>query len=428
MNLTLRRVDTDHGPVPYDYLILAAGSVNDYFGHPELATHTYGLDDLGEALALRNRLLSSFEAAAWATDRAERDRLLSVAVVGGGPTGVEFAAAVTLLIRQLVGRDFPDIDADEPTVTLIEGSSAPLPSFAPDLQTSASRALAARGVRIRSGTKATGVDASGLILDGGERMPAATVVWAAGVRANPLAACLPAAGSHHRVIVRPTLQVERHPEVFVVGDLAQIPGRAGPLPMVAQVAIQSGRHAGRSVLDLTAGRSPRSFQYRDLGSMAALGRGDAVAQIGPVHLDGTAGWLAWLGLHIARTVGLQVKATVLTDWVSGFLFADRPVRLMTGPEPRAARPDGPPAPSPVPSPATTEVPAPHARADLPSVNVANANRWGRTAALAWWSQAYPGVRPEPQRPEGLAALRARAVRVRQALTGDKSRTDDWYRG
>jgi NADH dehydrogenase len=387
INVTRRRVDTTHGPILYDYLILAAGATNDYFGNTDISEHSLGLNTLGEALALRNHILSCFEAANWATDPAERARLLTFAVVGGGPTGVEFSAALAVLVTEMVAHDFPDLGAGEPRIVLVEVSPAPLAAFSPDLREAAVKALRAKGVQVESNAKVADVDETGLTLDGGRRIEAATVVWAAGVRAAPLAATLPATGSHGRAIVKATLQVERHPEVFVVGDMAEIPAGVGPLPMLAQVAIQSGRHAARQILRLCASKEPAPFQYRDLGTMAALGRGDAVAQVGRLHLTGLDGWLAWLGLHIVRTVGLQAKVTVVADWASGFLFADRPVRLITGP-----------------------------------------NRWGRVAALAWWGQAYPGLRKEPEKPHGLNALRQRADKLRHELTGDKSQTEDNYRG
>ena len=164
--------------------------------------------------------------------------------------------------------------------------------------------------------------------------------------------------------------------------------------------------------------------------MAVLGRGDAVAQIGPVHLSGLSGWLAWLGLHIARTNGLQTKATVLLNWVSGFVFADRPVRLITGPTHSGAPPDTPQlrAHQPAPDPAVAGASTVPARADLPSVNVANADRFGRVAALAWWSQDYPGRRPEPKKETANEMRRKRARRWRHALSGDKSKTAGDFRG
>ena len=425
INVTRRHVDTDHGPIGYDYLILAAGAVNNYFHNTDISEHSLGLNTLSEALALRNHILSCFEAATWATDPTERARLLTFAVVGGGPTGVEFSAALAVLVAEMIAHDFPGLNTDDPQIMLIEASPAPLTAFPADLQEAAAHALRAKGVQVESNAKVADVDEGGLSLDGGRRIDAGTVVWAAGVRANPLAATLPATGSHGRVIVEPTLQVQRHPEVFVVGDMAEIPAKRGPLPMLAQVAIQSGRHASSQILDLCAGQQPTPFRYRDLGTMAALGRGDAVAQVGRLHLSGLGGWLAWLGLHIVRTVGLQAKATVVLDWASGFVFADRPVRLITGPghDPRQA-----PTRLVGPEPATAQVPMARAKVDLPSVSVSNANRWGRVAALAWWGQAYPGLRPPPEQPHGLAALRQRAEKLRHEVTGDKSQTDDDYRG
>ena len=422
VNFSLQQVESDRGPIGYDYLILAAGAVTDFFHNPDVAAHSFGLKDLGAAQGLKNQILSCFEAASWTTDPRERARQLTFAVVGGGPTGVEFSAALSLLVAQMVGRDFRTISSHECTIFLIEGSTSPLTSFAPDLQDKACRALRTRGIRIESDALVVHVDEHGLVLKGGRRIAAATVVWAAGVRANPLAGCFPAAGSHGRVIVGPTLQVERNPEVFVVGDTAEIPGRQGTLPMLSPVAIQSGRHAARSVLALSQGRLATTFRYHDLGTMAVLGRGDAVAQIGGVHLSGLPGWLAWLGVHIARTSGLQVKATVALSWVSGFVFADRPIRLITGPTlPQAAVPE---IHRPVVEPVNPSVPAPPRRADLPSVNVANADRWGRVAALAWWSQDYPGRRAKPEKKTVSEIRRNRLIRWRHKLTGDKASTED----
>jgi len=200
------------------------------------------------------------------------------------------------------------------------------------LQASAIKALSAKDVEVRSGVTVADIDESGLVLDGGERVDAATVVWAAGVRAAPLADVLGVElASHGRVPVGPTLQLASRPEVFVVGDLAEIPAGEDVLPMLAQVAIQSGRHAARSIVAQISGRGVSRFHYRDLGTMATVGRNDAVAQIGPLKLSGFVGWLAWLLVHIVRTVGLQARASVVLSWISGYLFADRPVRLITGP-------------------------------------------------------------------------------------------------
>lgn len=419
-----RRVHTDQGPVAYDYLILAAGAVNDYLPNPEIATHSLRLNDLDEALTLRNHLLACFEAAGWAQTAARRAQLLSFAVVGGGPTGVELSAALAVLVEQMVDRDFPGIGAGEPRIVLVEASEAPLRSFTPELRQAAVDSLRGRGIEILSGVRVTAVDEDGLTIEGGARIEAATVVWAAGVRANPLAQALPATGSHTRAIVDLTLRIPRHPEVFVVGDMAQIPGRAGPLPMVAEVAIQSGRHAARSVLARCDGYAAKPFRYRDLGAMATVGRGDAVAQIGRLRLSGLTGWLAWLGVHIARTAAPESRATVILDWVSGFVFGGRPARIIAGPE-RSARAPGPePDATATATPVTAES-GPLPRADLPSVNVGNANAFGRIAALSWWTQDLPGRRPPPGPPPGpVKRLTTQVVKLRHEAFGIKSQTED----
>lgn len=397
IDVNSRQVQTDCGPIPYDYLILAAGAVNDNFGNSDIAEHSCALNELGEALSLRNRIISCFEAAAWSNDPAERARLLTFAVVGGGPTGVEFTAALSVLVRQMTSRDLPEIDIDEVIILLIEASDSPLTSFPPRSREVAVNVLRDRGVQVESGVKVSEVSSHALTLEDGRHIEAATVVWSAGVRANPLAETLPATGSHGRVIVKPTLQVERHPEVFVVGDMAEIPAGDGPLPMLAQVAIQSGRHAGKAILGLREGTEPGRFRYRNLGTMAALGRGQAVAQIGKLQLSGLSGWLAWLGLHIARTTGIETKATVLIDWLSGLVFANRPVRLITGPH-RSGHKQPPPVKGP--SPAGSHESPNRGKVDLPSVSVSNANQWGPAAALAWWGQDYPGSKKDSEQSSG----------------------------
>lgn len=421
VNVSTRQVQTDRGPIPYDYLILAAGAVNDYDRNAGLATRCLALNDLGEALALRNHLLTCFEASAWATDPAERARLLTFAVVGGGPTGVEFAAALARLSQQLIGGDFSGVGRDEATIVLTEASPVLLATLGPDLQDAALRRLRAQGVEVIPGARAVSADSGGLSLEDGRHINAATVVWAAGVRASPLAGILPATGSNGRAIVNRALQLDRHPDIFVVGDMAEIPGQAGPLPMLAQVAIQSGRHAARSIRRIRAGHPARPFRYRALGTTAAAEHDAAAGQPSRLHLNGTAGGLAWLGVHMTRTAGLRATSTLALDWV-GYLPAARAGQVITRPghQPRGtAWPAGPES-------ATARVPMPAARVDLPSVNVANANRWGRAAALAWWSQAYPGLRSKPTPPRGRQARRSRMRRLRHELTGDKSQTHDTY--
>jgi NADH dehydrogenase len=337
VDLAARSVQTDRGDLDYDYLIIAAGAVNNYFGHAETAEHSLGLNDLPEALELRNRILGRFEEATWATDPLERARLLRFAVVGGGPTGVEFAGALAELVAGSLAKDFPEIDPSEVNITLAEASDEPLSSFSGRLPTAAHRRLEARGIDVRSGVRVIEVDDEGLQLQDKSTVAAATVVWAAGVRASHLSDGLGVSlGSHGRVKVTPSLQVPAHPEVFAVGDVAEIPDGSAQLPMLAQVAIQSGRHAARNVETLVAGGSPSPLRYKDLGTMATVGRNFAVAQIGRLQFSGLVGFLAWLVVHIARIVGVRTRWLVLANWVSGYLFGNRPVRLITGPrvEPR----------------------------------------------------------------------------------------------
>jgi len=399
VDLAGRRVETDHGPIPYDFLVLAAGSATSYFHNASIAARSLGLKDLSEALQLRNHILANFEQACWETDPSSRHHLFSLAVVGGGPTGVEFAAALAVLVTEMAGRDFPALHRDDITITLVEAASAPLGSFAPPLQRSAARGLAAKGVRIRSGATVTDVDEKGLALDDGTRIDAATVVWAAGVQAAPLAETLGVKpGSHGRIPVGPTLQLPGHPEVYVTGDLAEIPAGDEVLPMLAQVGIQSGRHAARSVAAQISGDEIGRFRYRDLGTMATVGRNNAIAQIGPLRLSGFIGWLAWLLVHIMRTAGLHARASVVISWVSGYLFANRPVRLITSPRRdtsvshpgSAARPGPRIAPSAQPPEGTP--PTGPGGINVPGPSVASAGRWGRLGALAWWTQDLPGRR------------------------------------
>lgn len=331
VDLAAKVVHTDAGNLGYDYLVLAAGAVNAYFGHPDIAERSFGLNDLPEALQLRDHILARFEAAAWTTDRSERGRLLSFAVVGGGPTGVEFAGALAELVAGTLAKDFPRLDPAEVSIVLAEGSDEPLAAFPAPLPGAGKARLESKGVHVRSGAMVSEVHETGLHLKDGGVIPAATVIWAAGVRASHLTDNLGLeVGSHQRIKVGSSLQVPGHPEMFAIGDVAEIPQERGSLPTLAQVAIQSGRHAGEGIEALVAGRQPGPFRYRNLGTRATVGRDFAVAEIGPVRLSGMLGCLSWLFLHIARIAGVRTRWQVLTDWTSGYLFRDRPVRLIIG--------------------------------------------------------------------------------------------------
>ena len=349
VDLERRQVVTSHGAIPYDYLIVAAGSANNYFNHPEIAESSYGINDVGEAVALRNHLLQTFEQAAWEADPEARRRLLSFVIVGGGPTGVEFAGSLGELVHGILQRDFPTLDLDEVSIHLIEGSDAPLPPFHPRLQQASAKALAKRHVTVSTGIvegvraetvtlhDGTVVPAAGTVrLADGREIPAGTVVWAAGVRAEPLAESLGIdLGPQRRIPVSPTLQLADHPEVLACGDIAAIPDGDAVLPMLAPVAMQSGAHAARVIATLLGGGQPSPFRYKAYPTMATIGRGDAVVQGKRTRLHGTSGWLLWLVVHLMRIAGVRARFSVVLDWSAAFLLRDRPMRLIIRPR----RPD-----------------------------------------------------------------------------------------
>ncbi len=349
VDLEKREIRTDRHSIPYDYLLLAAGSSNNYFKHPEIAQCSFGINDVGEAVALRNHLLSCFEHAAWEPDIDVRRRLMTFVVVGGGPAGVEFAGSLAELVYGILPRDFPWLASEQATIRLVEGSDAPLPPFHPRLQRAAARALAKRGVQVTQGLvdgvtekpSANG-EAGGLpptltvrLVDGTE-ITTSTVLWAAGVRAEPLAETVGGTlGTQARIPVGPTLQVPGHDEVLAAGDMAEIKQGDEVLPMLAPVAMQSGAHAARVIGDLIAGRQPSAFRYHAYPTMATIGRGDAVVQGKRFRLGGFPGWLLWLVVHLGRIAGVRARFDVVIDWTNAFVLRDRPMRLIVRPK----RPD-----------------------------------------------------------------------------------------
>lgn len=324
-----RRVVTDRGEVAYDYLVVAAGSVTNFFGNRSLAERALPLKELGEGLALRNWVLSQFEASRWETDPVRRRRMLTLAVVGGGPTGVELAGAFSELIRLVLRRDLPDLDLNEVQVVLLEGSDTLLGAFDSRLRQAADVALRRKRVEIWYQALVRSVDGGGVELADGRRLDATTVVWTAGVRAAEVAGMVTdAPGSQGRVRVRPTLQLPGHPEVFVIGDAAAVEVRGEVLPMLIPVAMQEAKHCARSIHRLLMEREPEAFRFRDPGIMATIGRNAAVAQLGPVRLAGFLGWLMWLGVHLVNVVSFRSRLVVLVNWAWDYLFYDRPVRLI----------------------------------------------------------------------------------------------------
>jgi NADH:ubiquinone reductase (H+-translocating) len=320
---------TDHGPLPYDYLVLATGAQTDYFGNDSLARHAFGLKDLNEGLALRNRVLARFEASRWAKGAAERRTLLTFAIVGGGPTGVELAGAYAELIRLVLRKDFRDLDLKEVRVLLLEASNTVLATFAPELQVAALRSLESKGVEVKLGAKVAEVAKESLTLASGEEIGTSTVVWTAGVMASRVGAALEVElGRQKRVKVGPTLQVPGHPSCFVIGDLAAASDGDAVLPMLIPVAMQEARRVAATIGDMVRNLPAKPFRYKDPGIMATIGRNSAVAQLGSVHLSGFLGWAMWLVVHLVNVVSFRSRILVLINWAWDYLFYDRPVRLI----------------------------------------------------------------------------------------------------
>jgi NADH dehydrogenase len=337
-DLEQRRLLTDHGPVPYDYLVLASGSQSDYFGNASLMRHAFGLKELDEGLAVRNRILMRFEEARWTDDRERRRMLLTFAVVGGGPTGVEMAGALSELIHLVLAKDYRDLDLGLVRVVLLEAAGSLLGTFAEPLRDAARLSLEKKGVEVLLKARVADVTATSISLADGHEIPASTVIWTAGVRASDLGSAMSLSLARQaRIQVLPTLQVDGHPEVFVIGDLAGATDDGAALPMLIPVAMQEGRHVAATIRDVLRGYGATNFDYRDPGIMATIGRNSAVAQLGPVRLTGFLGWLMWLFVHLINVISFRSRIVVLVNWAWDYFFYDRPIRLIV----RAAddRPD-----------------------------------------------------------------------------------------
>ncbi len=332
LDLEARRLITDGGEIGYDYLILAAGSVINYFGSADLASASLGLKDVDDAVAIRAQVTACFERAALETDAAERARLMTVVVAGGGPTGVELAGALAELKMHVLSRDFPELDvAGAAGVVLLEAASALLPGFPDTLRESATRQLRQIGVDVRLESRVESVDERRVLIAGGETIEAATVLWVAGVVAS--SAVAPSSlerKANGRVGVLGTLQAPAHPEVFIAGDLAYFEQEGRPLAMMAPVAIQQGRQAAENIVRLAQGQALVEFRYRDRGVMATIGRRRAVAYVKPYRFSGLAAWVIWLTVHLFWLIGFRNKMLVMIDWAWNYFLYEQASRLLTG--------------------------------------------------------------------------------------------------
>ena len=332
VDLAARKVILENGEaLAYDRLILAAGARDSYFGHDEWAAHAPGLKTLEDAFDIRRRVLLAFEHAEREADAAKRATWLTFVVIGAGATGVEMAGMLAEIARHTLKGEFRRFDPRNARVVLVEATDRVLPPYTPDLSERARRQLERLGVTVWLGRRVTGIDEGGVQL-GGERLEAKTVIWCAGVAGSPVGATLGVpldrAG---RVIVEPDLSVPGHPEVQVVGDLAQVATHQPPVPGVAPAAKQMGRHAARNILAALAGRPARPFRYRDYGQLATIGRSAAVAMFGKVHIWGWLAWVAWLTAHIFFLIGFRNRLVVLIDWAWAYWTFERSARIVIGP-------------------------------------------------------------------------------------------------
>ncbi len=328
-----RDVVSDTGRLPYDYLFVATGVSHSYFGHDDWQAFATGLKTLDDALSMRRQMLLAFEKAERTSSSAERLRLLTFVIVGGGPTGVELAGALAEIAHHTLAREYRSFEPSSARIVLLEASSRILAMYPPVLQAAAERSLARLGVEVRKDAPVTAIR-NGEVEAGGETLRTGTVLWAAGVAASPVAGSLGVALDRSgRVNVLPDLSVPGHREVFVGGDLAAFAENGQPLPGVAQVAIQQGRHAARNILRLASGEPTVPFRYRDYGNMATIGRAAAIADFGRVRLSGWIAWVAWLTLHVAKLIGFRNRLGVMLQWAWAYLTYQRSARLITGAEP-----------------------------------------------------------------------------------------------
>lgn len=330
INVAARSVVADGISYDYDYLVVAGGATHAYFGHDHWAPHAPGLKSIDDALEIRGRVLSAFEHAEASQGAQEREAWLNFVIVGAGPTGVELAGTLAEIARHTLRREFRRIDPTTARVMLVEAGPRVLPTFAPTLSASALRQLVRLGVTVSLGRAITQVDEDGVTI-GTERVLARTVVWAAGVAASALGAALGARVDRAgRVLVTADLAIPDHPEVYVAGDLANVPYGAGSVPGIAPAAKQMGRHVARSINERLAGRAPPVFRYRHYGSLATIGRRAAVVDLGRVRISGMIAWWFWLAAHIFFLIGFRNRLVVLIDWAGAYWTYRRSARIIVG--------------------------------------------------------------------------------------------------
>jgi NADH dehydrogenase len=318
----------DFGRISYDYLVVAAGAQHSYFGHDEWEKYAPGLKTLEQATEIRRRVLTAYECAERESDPQKQKALLTFAVVGGGPTGVELAGALGEISRYTLRREFRHIDPAKTRVVLIEAGPRILAGFDPELSARALRDLEKLGVSVWTSTRVTKISDDGVEM-ANEKLHAATAIWAAGVKPSELNTFLSQnLDKSGRIPVNEDLSLPGHPEIFVVGDQAHFEQDGKALPGLAPVAMQAGRHAAENILLLTKGKPTTPFRYRDKGQMATIGRSRAVVQMGKVHFFGFFAWLTWLIVHIYYLIGFRNRLFVIFTWVWAYVTYGRSARLI----------------------------------------------------------------------------------------------------
>lgn len=329
VDLEARKVHTSAGEYDYHYLVVGAGAKHSYFGNERWEEFAPGLKTLSQATEIRNRVLQAFEDAETCADRERQRQLLTFVVVGGGPTGVELAGALGEMTRYTLTREFRNIDSRQTRIILVEGGPRILPSFTLEHSAKATRVLEKLGVQVWTNSPVTDIDAAGVTM-GGESIKAATVLWAAGVRASSLGTKMGAEVDRAgRVVVQPDLTLPGHPEVFVGGDMAHVELPGGrQVPGMAPGALQMGRYIGKTIRKELAGAPRKPFQYWDKGQMATIGRTQAVLESGGLQMSGMLAWLAWVVIHIYYLVSLRNRVFVLFSWLWSWLKFARGSRLI----------------------------------------------------------------------------------------------------
>jgi len=337
-----RRVILSDGEIDYDTLVVATGATHQYFGHDEWEKFAPGLKTIEDATAMRRRILLAFEAAEREHDPEKLRAWMTFVIVGGGPTGAELAGALGEIANDTLRHDFRDIDPSKARIILVEGAGRALPTYPQKLSEAARKMLVRLGVTVRTGAMVTGVQADSVTIREGDRtetIPTRTVLWAAGVLASPLGRILSQeAGAKldnaGRVVVEPDMSVSGHPEVFVIGDLANFSHQNGkPLPGVAQPAIQQGHYVGKLIRARLQNKKSPPFHYFDKGNLATIGRGAAVADLNWLQLSGLPAWFIWVFIHLLYIVQFQSRLLILLQWAWLYITFDRSARLITGENP-----------------------------------------------------------------------------------------------